>query len=278
MMKDMRVVIPRIRTTNKFSVEERTVNINANLSHGIRDISEICFSYKDKEAVIVGGAPSVDNYIEKIKELKTKGGVLMVIERMYPWCHTHGLTPDYVVVLDACDDVMEGFTHINKDTIHLIATQCNPKITGLLNGYKKYVFTTIQEGIDISETIKKNGYKKTAIINGGGSVTICATALAYALGLRKLHIFGFDCHVTHGEYAKGIAGVGNIKNNYEVDIENHGEKRIFLTNNAFLSFMQQFHQLHYFAQKQELVDSVRIYGDSMVKFSSLIPNIDGDKT
>lgn len=263
--------IPRIRTINKFTVKERKENINKILSYRLPEISPFVQSFKDRDAIIIGGGPSIDNYPDKIKDLKSKGGVIISIERMYSWCLNHDIIPDFVLILDACDDVPKGLQNLHPDTIHLVALQANSKVVDILNGYKTYVFATVQEGIDQHQYWFDHGYEHMVTLNGGGSVTLCAMAVAYTFGLKNLHIFGFDCHVTNGDYAKGIAGVGVPRECYDINIEG----KIFKTNNPFLSFLQQFFYLYTIAKYKGLVDKVKIYGDSMVKYASKIP-LDGD--
>lgn len=264
-------IVPKVRTINKFTMKERKENIKKILSYKYPDITKFVQNVKH-DAVIIGGGPSVNGYIEKIKERQKTGAKVFCIERMYPWCHENGITPDFVCVLDASDDVPDGFSYINPNTIHLVATQSNAKVMDLLKGHHVYIFATLQKGINQADMFIENGYKRVCVVNGGGSVTLSAMALAYTFGCRKLHIFGFDCHVTEGEYANGIAGVGCIRDCYEVKIDG----RTFKTNNAFLSFLQQFFVLVTMADAQGLVEDVKIYGDSMVKFASKT-DIDGDK-
>lgn len=258
--------IPTMRTINKFTVKERKNNIDAVLSYQHPDISTLIQTETAKDAVIIGGAPSVDNYIEKIKELQAEGAKVFAIERMYQWCHNNGITPDYCVVLDACDDVVDAFPKVYEKTKFLIATQSNPNVLPLLKGQDVYVFSTHQKGTNQQDLWYKYGYKRAAIINGGGSVTICALMLAYSLGIRKAHIFGFDCHTTNGYYANGITGSGVQHNIMEVTVDG----RIFKSNAAYISFIQQFFILYGTAKLQGIADDVKIYGDSLVKAVSNI--------
>ena len=266
--------LPRVKTMNKFDFKTRKANMDKTLEYHYTDLGHILLKHKGegKKAIIISGGPSVDNYVDKIKELQKDNGLIFTIERMYPWCHEHGITPDYCIVLDASEDVVEGFTHINPETIHVLATQANPKAFELLRGYKNYIFTSPQGGIDIQNYWHKHDYGKAIILNTGGSVTLCAMTTAMTLGVSKLRIFGFDCHTSNGEYANGIAGVGTQKFTYEVNIEG----RRFITNTSFLSFLQQFFTLMQYGYAEKLMKNVFIYGDSMVKWASKL-NIDGDK-
>ena len=94
-------------------------------------------------------------------------------------------------------------------------------------------------------------------------MTLCAMSLAMTLGSRQLQIFGFDCHVTDGAYAPGIAGVGEQPETFSVSAAGHDRR--YLTNAAYLAFAQQFFKLMEMARRCELIETVQIYGDSLVK-------------
>jgi len=253
--------IPNIRTLNKFSFKHRKDNIDKILSYRKPDVGEIVLKNQRGKAIIIGGAPSVDKYVDTIKQKQSEGAVIFAIERMYDWTFKHDITPDYVIVLDSCDDVPDSFKRLNPDTVHLVAAQANPVVMEILKDHKIYVFNTIQKGINMQGYWQKYGYDKVAIVNGGGSVTLCAFALAMTLGYSHIDIFGFDCHVTDGVYANGIAGVGEQKNVFGIEVNN----RVFRTTSAYLSFAQQFFAMYYLAHKQGLIDRIRIWGNSLVK-------------
>jgi len=265
-------ILPFINTFNKFSFKERKNNIDKNLSYRYKDISHLFNELNDKKAIIIGGAPSVDNYIQYIKEMQANGAVVLTIERMNLWCIKNGIKPNYVVCMDACDDICEGFKEIDKDSKFLLASQAHNSAFEMLQGRDVYIFNLPQKGISQQEYWHKYGYKNATVVNAGGSVTLGAIVLAIILGSKDLHIFGFDCHITNGNYAKGIAGVGCIHNQIEIFIE--GKK--FLTTASYLSFMQQFFILMSYAQKAGNIKNVYIYGDSLIKHASE-EDIDGDK-
>lgn len=253
--------IPNIRTINKFTFKHRKNSIDKILSYNKPDVSEIALKVRDGKAIVVGGGPSTDEFIEEIKKKQVEGAKLFVIERMYSWAFENGIIPDYVVVLDASDDVPDSFKNINPDSVHIIATQANPIVMDILKDHKVYVFNTVQKGINSEIYWKKYGYEKVAIVNGGGSVTLCAFALAMTLGYPEIDMFGFDCHFTNGDYAKGIEGVGVQKNILEIEVNG----KMFKTTTAYLSFAQQFFMMHHLAHKQGLISQVRVWGNSLIK-------------
>ena len=257
--------VPMIKTVNKFPISDRRNNIKRALSHGFPDIVSLEGINAGQEAIIIGGGPSADCEIDKIRELHERGAVIIPIERMYQWAVENGIIPNYVVALDASDDVNEAFTEIYPGVKHLVATQCHSSVFDLLKGTNTYIFNTPQRGIDVADYWNESNYDSVIMINGGGSVTIAAMSVAMFLGMKRLHVFGFDCHITNGSYAKNITGVGAINHTYEVEID----ERVFRTTSAYISFAQQFHLLMDIAKKEGMIESVKIYGDSMASAMSL---------
>ena len=257
--------VPQIRTVNKFPIFERRENIRKALSLGFRNIHPLIDSRAGSQAVIIGGGPSVDGEVDKIHALIERGAVVIAIERMYQWCLDNGIVPTYVVALDASEDVKESFQQTHPGVTHLVSVQCPPSVFELLSKENTYIFNTPQRGISMADLWDDHDYDTVTVINAGGSVTICAMSIAMTLGMKDLHIFGFDCHVTNGNYAKSITGVGAISHVYEVEI---GE-RIFKTTSPYLSFAQQFFEILKMARELNQIGMVRVYGDSLVAHMSL---------
>lgn len=264
--------IPNIKTINKFSHKERKENISKLMAYGFPDISNLIKKHEGQDAIIICGGPSIDNYVNKILELQVAGAIIISIERMYYWCLSHHIIPDYIVILDASDDVNESFTELSNDTIHLISTQCRPDTAELIKDTKTYIFSTPQKGI--KQYNYWGNYSRITIINGGGSVSLQSMAIALFLGSSNLHVFGFDCHITDKQYADGIMGAGIKGNSFYVNIE----EKIFLTTTAYLSFAQQFFSLLDNARKSNMIDKIRIYGDSLINAMSIEDLSDGANT
>jgi hypothetical protein len=264
-------LITPIRVGCKFDLDERKTNIKYAMSLGIPQITEIINKYPE-DAVIIGGGPSVNQYADKIKKLQKNGAKVYSIERMYKWCLNHGIVPDFVVAMDASDDVMEGFRQIHDDTTHILLAQCKPEVFDLLKDKKVYYFLVEQKGVPYSKYCEDYGINQVTMINAGGSVVLGAISIAITLGSKNFHIFGFDCHITDGNYCKGITGIGDIKNVIEVEIND----KVFNTTPEYLAFMQQFFQLYGIAKELGQMQDVRVYGNSMCKVASKI-DIDGDK-
>lgn len=255
-------LLPEIRTVSKFPVQQRTAWMAASLAQQRPDVSAVRGTEAGREAIILGGGPSADQYVEQIRAWQATGTRLMAIERMVPWCRRHGLTPQYVVAMDASEDVVDAFTSCPSESLYLIATQCQPAVWARVADRQAYSFTTPQHGVDVEALWDAAGQAVATQVNSGGSVTLCAMSLAFLLGCRTLHVVGFDCHVTAGTYANGIAGVGTLEDTLEVSRVGSGLR--YRTTSAYVSFAQQFFKLMQLAQACDLIERVTVYGDSLV--------------
>ncbi len=254
--------IPPIRTHCKFKVSTMLDNLKANLPRKIPTMREL----KDTESgdvVIVGGGPSVDNQIDEIKRLVGEGKKLLVIERMYEWCHLNGLHPDYVAALDASDDVKDNFNHIQDGTIHFLVATIHPDVFDNVPRESTYLWSG-SAGLhpEAHDIWRQNGYTNIPVINTGGSVTLGSMFLSLVLGFRNIHMFGFDCMMRSKEkgYASGVTGVSMDRDYFEVEVDGD----VVYTCSSFLSFSQQFFRMVTLAKNADMLDDIQVYGDSLV--------------
>jgi 2-polyprenyl-3-methyl-5-hydroxy-6-metoxy-1,4-benzoquinol methylase len=256
--------IPEIKAYNKFPVAQRKANIQQMLAKRMPDIVVLEGVERGHRGVIICGGPSIEGQVEVLKQQIAAGAVVVAIERMVDWCITHAIVPDYAIVLDASDDVMESVSNPVSGVRYIVATQVNPRVMDELAGCEVYIFNSPHNGIPVSDYWDTNGYTQCVILNAGGSVSLAAMSLCFFLGMRQLEIFGFDCHITQGDYAPGITGIGTIHNSYEVEIGTGAAQRVFRTTSPYLAFAQQFFLLVNIARQQHLVDSVNLHGDSLI--------------
>jgi len=254
--------LPPVRTHCKFGETEMLDNLKTNLALHWPNFADIQKT-RSGGVVIVGAGPTVDGQVSKIKELVDNGNALIVIERMYPWCSTVGLKPDYVVALDASENVGDGFTHIQPDTVHLICGTIHPKILSLLDKYKKYIWSgSSGHNPDASALWRENGYNTLVVVSTGGTVVLGSMYLALILGFRNIHLFGFDLMVSPSgsEYARGVAGESVPRNYVEVVV---GGKDV-TTCTPYLAFAQQFFDMCETARQWGMLESIDVYGESLI--------------
>ena len=256
------VPMPHVKTVNKFPRKMREANIVHALQSGRPNIHVRFNTHAGQSAVILCGGPSIDTHVETIKQVAASGAIILSIERMLPWCLAHNIVPEYVVAMDAHEDVIEAFTDIPDTCEYLVSTQCQPSVLARLADRSVYLFSTPQKDLQLTEICRSLDVEHATTLSAGGCVAICAMNLALYFGMRALHVFGFDCHVTQGGYANGIAGVGEQigATDYHID----GSDRPYRTTLPYLSFAQDCIKNTELMKRLGYLDSITVYGDSLV--------------
>lgn len=252
--------LPPLRATCKFTRKERHENIRENCKHQIPDVHEIRNTYEG-ELMIVAGGPSVDNQLDKIKELSARHVPLMVIARMYPWCWKNELFPDFVVSMDSMEEQEKGFTDLCPGAIHLMASVSRPSIINMLEGHLMYFWDSMDDP-RVRDIRKDAGYTVVTVVNGGGTVTTCSMSLAMILGFRKLHIFGFDCLIKPGgpTHSKNIAGESVPMDPFEITV---GDEKV-MTTFPFTEFAKQALDMIWAGHNEGLLEDIQFYGESLI--------------
>jgi hypothetical protein len=138
-------------------------------------------------AILCGSGPSIADFIEEIKAKQKAGGVVFAMNGCAKYLFDHGIYPEYQVICDARE---ENVDLIGPAQEYLFASQVHPK---LFEKVPEARLWHLQIG-DIEEYFPD--YPRSyALIGGAASVGNTATCLAYAMGYRKLDIYGYDsCH------------------------------------------------------------------------------------
>lgn len=138
----------------------------------------------DGHAIIVGGGPSVRDQLGKIKARFRHGQRLFALNGAAGFLNQYGLVPDYQVMVDARP---ENVDLIGDAEQYLIASQCHPLV---FHGLPRVtLWHPAVEGIDAHLPEHSDEF---ALVGGGTTVGLSAMCLAYTLGYRHLHLYGFD--------------------------------------------------------------------------------------
>lgn len=135
-------------------------------------------------AVIVGGGPSVVDYLPSLRKRIALGQTVFALNGACGFLNRHGIMPDYQVILDARP---QNVNLIADAKAHLIASQVDPLVLHELP--KATLWHPAVPGID-EHLPEHDG--EFALIGGGTTVGLSSMMLAYTLGFRKLHLYGYD--------------------------------------------------------------------------------------
>ncbi len=132
------------------------------------------------ELAIVGGSPSIINYLDEIKDKE-----IMALNGVYNFLLNKDIISEYLVIMDARPINHKFVSRPDRSTTFLIASQCDPKIFSKLNGYD--VVTWHADAPYFPKL--KNDHE---VIAGGRTVASRALILAYLMGYKKIYLYGMD--------------------------------------------------------------------------------------
>ena len=133
-------------------------------------------------AAICAGGPSLSEDLEIIKLSRRK---VFAINGSYKYLADHGIDADYHVLLDGRQQNISFVPETTKAE-QIYCSQCHPDVLDAAKNLTLYhpffdgVLDITGENCD------------SAFIGGGTTAGLKAIAIAYALGYRKIHIYGFD--------------------------------------------------------------------------------------
>lgn len=138
----------------------------------------------DGHAIIVGGGPSVSDYLPSIRQRIAHGQTVFALNGAARFLSQSGILADYQVMLDARPENIEL---LGPAKAHLLASQCHPSLFASVSNAT--LWHPCMEGVDELLPDYDDSY---ALIGGGTVVGLSAMALAYTLGYRNLHLYGYD--------------------------------------------------------------------------------------
>ena len=175
------LIIP-VQVVCNTSNEEIHANIYANSRLDKEWIHEV--PKHDGVAVICGSGPSLADTMPEILELVARGGKVFALNGAAKFLAERGITADYQVIIDARERTADLIGPAHQ---HLFASQVHPECFARVPSAKLW---HLQVGdIEKQFPFYEGPY---ALIGGAASVGNTATCLAYVLGFRDLHCFGYD--------------------------------------------------------------------------------------
>jgi uncharacterized Rossmann fold enzyme len=134
----------------------------------------------ESHAVIVGGAPSLNDLLPGIKLRAEYNQKIFATNNTWRKLEFEGIIADFHVMLDARK---ENADFVPKSRCYY-ASQCNPAIFERAKENPVTVWHTV-ECIDIAP-------KNAVLVGGGSTVGLKTMCLAYILGYRNIHLYGMD--------------------------------------------------------------------------------------
>jgi hypothetical protein len=208
-----------------------------------------------KDAVIVGGAPSLKNKLEEIKIRKENGQFIIATNGTHDYLVENGITPDAHIIIDARPENAKFVASPREGVKYYIASQCVPEVFEALVGYNTKLLHINTAGI--VDAIPPTD-KPINLLSGGSTVGMIAISLAHVLGFRHFHIYGMDSSYTEGEHHAYTQEINNNENVLEV--EAGGRK--FLAAPWMIQQANEFQQLAALLVNEDCV--ITVAGDGLL--------------
>lgn len=153
----------------------------------------------DGVAVLVGGGPSLLSRIDAIKYRQNIGQKIFALNGVCRFLNQNGITPDYQVLLDPQSFLVD---YIGVAADYLVASQCHPDIFSAVPN--PMLWHLAVEGAEEQIPDHNENY---CLVGGGITVGLSSLCLAYSLGHRIMHCYGYDSSYDDATHAFTIPNI-----------------------------------------------------------------------
>lgn len=216
-------------------------------------VLESSYPEHDKHAVIVGGGPSINRFVDEIKFRKEQGQDIIALNNSWKWLEKRLISTDYHVMVDARPENVGFVPPSGSKIMRLYATQCDHRVINVSKDQNTLLWNSY-----IKEVKDAFSERKLFWVGSGTSVGIRAIFLLYILGYRSFHLYGYDSCYQNDE---GHAYEQKLNENENVlDVIIHGRK--FKAAPWMVSQSQDFLETMEFITNLGCV--VTIHGDGLL--------------
>ena len=143
----------------------------------------------EREIVLCGGGPSIADHLNEIRQHQANGATVWAMNAAAQFLRQHGIEADAQVIADAKPETVSLYDP--ESPLHYIASQCDRQMFEQ-KGQQILWHLAISEDMDKWFPKAKRQAGGYSLIGGGASVGNSAMCIAYVLGYRTLHLYGYD--------------------------------------------------------------------------------------
>lgn len=220
-------------------------------------------------AIIVGGAPSIKDHLEEIRELsKDPRNAIFAINWTHTWLINNGIIPRGCVFFEIDAEPATILENAHPDCTYFICCHCHPKTFDMLKGYKRVLWHT-HPNSDLEDQVHNEIFPNSHLCGGGIYTFTRSITVAMFLGYRHFDIFGCDSSFPDdgNTHVEGYETVFDAKvDGMFVYAQNSDTKEVrrFKTTGALALQVQEFVE---YCKRNHQFFSLRVYGDSLLRFS-----------
>jgi glycosyltransferase involved in cell wall biosynthesis len=204
----------------------------------------------DREALLVAGGPSLADDIEGIRARAMAGATVIAMNGTADYLADRGIIADYQVIIDAREK-NAAFVARGSAQHLLLASQCHPSL------FERGPTTLFHIALNDWDKFIPDDREATAV-GGGHSVGLYAMSLAYVLGFRSMHLYGYDSSYRDGQHHP----YAQPSNDSDPIIEAHVCGRTFKTTNWMAVQVNEFQALA--NQLRQMGCDITTHGDGLL--------------
>jgi len=179
----------------KMNTSEEIVfdQIRTNLAKGLQQLRPF-EAQMEQKVIVLGGSPSLNDYVDEIKEHKKNGAKIITMNGSYAWAKQHGLWPVTQFMIDARLFNERFVEPVDEQNIYILASQCHPELVDKLPPDRTYLFQANcdPKSTDICKELVGEMYADWFPIPGGSTVMLRCLPALQMMGFRDIEIYGFD--------------------------------------------------------------------------------------
>ena len=212
----------------------------------------------DFRSIFVGGGPSLNNYAFKLEEMALTSDVF-ALNGSYAWLKERGVLADYHVIADARPENAQ-FIDPDAKCTYLIASHCDKSVFDAVKDKTVIVWHRGHDGMQDIVDPKRDQY--IAYISGGSTVGMVSLSIAYTLGYRDMHIFGYDSSYLGNEGHAYSQPLNDDDRTLEVDVYD----RTFKSSPWMVAQVNEYMMLA--PTLVEMGCQITTYGDGMLQHAN----------
>jgi Protein of unknown function DUF115 len=147
---------------------------------------------KRGSVIIVGGAPSIKDHLDQIRELsKNPRNFIFAINWTHTWLIQNGIVPNATVFFEIDTEPESVLKNAHKDVTYYICSHCDPRTFDQLKGFKRILWHSYPNS-RAEEIVREELFANSSMCGGGIGTFTRTLTVAMFLGYRDFEIFGCD--------------------------------------------------------------------------------------
>jgi hypothetical protein len=221
------------------------------------------------KAIIVGGAPSIKENLEKIRALAADpDNTLFAVNWSHTWLIQNNIVPGVCVFFEIDAEPDSTLKAAHPDVSYYICSHCHPKTFDELKNFKRILWHSPPNS-EAERIVGDELFKGSNLVGGGVGTMTRTMTVALHLGYRNLELFGVDSSFPDDSKSTHVDGYETtakpeVDGFYVYAKDNHtGKVRRFKTMGPLALQVEEFKE---YCRVNHAVFALRVHGDGLLKY------------